>query len=177
MRTTSLSVTPSLKSSWNSHLESQQAQTVCQSVWPFKGFSTRKLPLAWRGGLLVPIWKGSGDHSECKNSRGTLLNHQVSKIVTQTLQTEIETHTGQWLQQEQFGCVNMRGTDMARLLVRTFISRAPPTGCCLWTLQLRLILPLVRKSCDIPLHHRKIHSTFCWIWVCSWMRPPTWLLN
>ena len=36
------------------------------------------------------------------------MSDQVSKIVTKILQMEIETHTGQWLQQEQFGCVNMQ---------------------------------------------------------------------
>ena len=40
------------------------------------------------------------------------------------------------------------------------------TRCCLWTFRLCLIPPFVRKSWDVPLRHRRIHSTSCWIWVC-----------
>ena len=93
-----------------------------------KIFYEKKLPLTWRGSLLVPIWKGSEDNSECKNSRGILVSDQVSQIVTKILQTEIEKHTGLWLQQEPRGCVNMRGTDMASVLARAFISRARRLG-------------------------------------------------
>ena len=49
----------------------------------------RTLPLSWRGGLLVPLWKGSGDHDECKNLQGVMVSDQVSKIVTRILHTEV----------------------------------------------------------------------------------------
>ena len=76
----------------------------------------------------MPTWKGSEDHFECKSSRGILESDQVFEIVTEILQREIEKHTGRWLQQELFGCVNMRGTDMASLLACAFISRARRLG-------------------------------------------------
>ena len=116
-----------------------------------KLFYEKKLPLSWRGGLLVPF------------SRKILVGDQVSKIATKILHIESEKHTGQCLQQEQFlvGPICGEQTRPACWLqslhfpsteVGSFVHVAVMDfgGCACLT------LPFARRSWVIPRHHRRI---------------------
>ena len=36
-------------------------------------WDTGIIPTDWKRGLVVPLWKGKGDHQDCNNSRGVTL--------------------------------------------------------------------------------------------------------
>ena len=38
------------------------------------------IPTDWKRGLVVPLWKGKGDHQDCNNYRGVMLLSVPGKV-------------------------------------------------------------------------------------------------
>ncbi len=71
---------------------------VLTAVWQFGN-----IPLDWKGGLVVPIWKGKGDRQDCKNYRGVTLLSVPGKVLAHLLLIRIRIHLLKLQRLEQSG--------------------------------------------------------------------------
>ena len=67
------------------------------------------VPIVWRGGRLVVIYKGKGTNSDPDKYRGILVSDHMSKIVTALILRHIDDLYGSLVGNCQFGAVNKRG--------------------------------------------------------------------
>eukprot|EP00973_Karenia_brevis_P009038 1223358-Karenia_brevis.AAC.1 len=51
--------------------------------------STEVVPLDFRGGRLVDVWKRKGDQEVCDNSRGLLISNHISQVLTTLIKDHI----------------------------------------------------------------------------------------
>ena len=50
------------------------------------------IPPDWKKGLVIPIWKGKGDHEDCNNYCGITLLSVSGMVLAHLLLTRIRTH-------------------------------------------------------------------------------------
>ena len=95
-------------------------------------------PLAWRGGRLVPLYKGKGDHADMACKRPLTISDHAGKVAARACKIAADDIYDKWLQQEQCGCRRALGTDFASLMVKAFIhrSRAKDHSFCVLFLDL-----------------------------------------
>ena len=60
---------------------------VLTAVW-----HSGTIPPNWKKGLVVPIWKGKGDHQDCNNYRGITLLSIPGKVFAHLLLMRICSH-------------------------------------------------------------------------------------
>ena len=85
---------------------------------------SRYIPIVWRGGKLVVLYKGKGPPSCCDSYRGLLISDHVGKIFTTLQQWHLQSSYEKEVGEVQFGAVAGRSTAMASLFLRSFID------CC-----------------------------------------------
>jgi Reverse transcriptase (RNA-dependent DNA polymerase) len=59
---------------------SSALQSLCGHVW-----ETGEIPADWRKGIILPLYKGKGDRTECKNYRGITLLSVPGKVFARVL--------------------------------------------------------------------------------------------
>ena len=79
------------------------------------------VPIVWRGGKLVVLYKGKGSAAVPDNYRGILVGDHLSKILTSLLQWHLEETYCQEVGTCQFGAVRNKSTAMASLMLRSFL--------------------------------------------------------
>jgi hypothetical protein len=82
--------------------------------------ASRHVPMAWRGGRLVVLFKGKGSPSDPDNYRGILVSDHLGKILTALMQRHLNRLYAQLVGSSQYGAVSGRGTALASLSLRTF---------------------------------------------------------
>ena len=76
------------------------------------------IPLQFRGGFLVPLYKNKGSAADPASYRGILLQNTAAKIFAKSWRTRLVAHFGRSAVAMQCGCVKQRGVDVAHLAVR-----------------------------------------------------------
>ena len=96
--------------------------------------AAKHVPMAWRGGRLVVLFKGKGSPSDPDNYRGILVSDHLGKILTALLQRHLNPLYAQLVGKSQFGAVAGRGTALASLSLRTFADLCSARGWSLFVL-------------------------------------------
>ena len=97
-------------------------------------FESGVVPEDWRSVVIVPLHKGKGERSECKNYRGIRLLNVVGKIYAGILIDRVRRVTGGLIDEEQggfragTGCVDHIFT----LKQKGEISREKKFRVCVW---------------------------------------------
>ena len=86
------------------------------------------IPVAWRGGKLVVLYKGKGSPQEVDSYRGLLVSSHVSKVLTSLLQEHLADAYVRQIGTCQFGAVARRGTSLAILALRCFLDMCALQG-------------------------------------------------
>ena len=76
------------------------------------------LPLQFRGGFLVPLYKNRGCAADTSSYRGILLQNTAAKIFVKSWRTRLVSHFKRAAVSMQCGCTKKRGVDAAHLVVR-----------------------------------------------------------
>ena len=76
------------------------------------------LPLQFRGGFLVPLYKNRGSAADPSSYRGILLQNTAAKIFVKSWRARLVTHFKRAAVSMQCGCTKKRGVDAAHLVVR-----------------------------------------------------------
>ena len=90
---------------------------IC-AVWTF-----RVIPLDWRKGIIVPIWKGKGDRQDCTNYRGITLLSVPGKVLAHILLSRIRPHLLQTQRPAQSGFTPKKSTVDRILALRILVER------------------------------------------------------
>ena len=61
------------------------------------------MPGDWRSSVIVPLYKGKGERTECKNYRGISLLSVAGKIYSGILVDRVRRVTGDLIEDEQGG--------------------------------------------------------------------------
>ena len=72
----------------------------------------------------MPLFKGKGEPASMKNRRPLTISDHAGKVAARICKRATEEAYEKWLQQMQCGCRKGLGTDIANLLVRSFIDKA-----------------------------------------------------
>ena len=86
------------------------------------------IPVAWRGGKLVVLYKGKGSPQEVDSYRGLLVSSHVAKVLSSLLQEHLAEAYARQVGTNQFGAVARRGTGMAILALRCFLDMCALRG-------------------------------------------------
>ena len=70
----------------------------------------RYMPVPWRGGQLLELYKGKGPTRDCSSYRGLLIGDHAGKVFTSLLQNELMPHYTDYVAQEQCGALPGRST-------------------------------------------------------------------
>ena len=98
-------------------------------------FESGVVPEDWRSGVIVPLYKGKGERTECKNYRGISLLSVVGKIYTGILVDNVRRVTRSLIDDEQ-GCFRAgRGcVDQIFTLKHMGEKAREKTTECMWVL-------------------------------------------
>jgi len=86
-----------------------------------KTLQSRVVPVPWKGGKLVNLWKGRADPRTCGHHRGLLLGDHSGKVFTSLLKSQLEGVYSKFLPDSQSGCVRGRGTSFVCHTSRAFL--------------------------------------------------------
>ena len=86
------------------------------------------VPIQWRGGRIVDLFKGKGAAACCDDSRGLLIGDHAGKAVIDLLKAEIDPIYQRSVPPSQFGAVKGGGTDYPHHLVRAALDYARIAG-------------------------------------------------
>ena len=92
---------------------------------------TKYVPMVWRGGRLVVLFKGKGSSTDPDNYRGILVSDHLGKILTALLQRHLNQLYARLVGPSQFGAISGRGTALASLSLRAFADHCMVSG---WSL-------------------------------------------
>ena len=81
------------------------------------------IPSDWRRGLVVPLWKGKGDRTDCNNYRAVTLLSVPGKVFAKILLSRIRTHLISHQRPEQSGFTPKRSTIDRILALRVLVER------------------------------------------------------
>ena len=96
--------------------------------------TTEYIPVVWRGGRLVVLFKGKGSATDPDNYRGILVSDHLGKILTSLIQRHLGDVYMRMVGQAQFGAVAGRGTALASFSLRSFADVATMKGWSLFIL-------------------------------------------
>jgi hypothetical protein len=96
------------------------------------------IPIAWRGGRLVVLYKGKGSPRSTDSYRGLLVSDHLAKVLTSLLQCHLNDSYAKQVGEAQFGAVAARGTTVASLALRCFHDAVRIRGLSSFTLFLDL---------------------------------------
>ena len=82
------------------------------------------VPWTWRGGRLVPLYKGKGPQTCPTSSRPLLIADHIAKVLALTMKSRVDEAYNAWVSRDQSGCTRHRGTDFATLTLRVWLQRA-----------------------------------------------------
>jgi len=96
-----------LASTWvtGGYHTAQWLTKIFQSVW-----QTGQMPLDWKKGIILPLYKGKCSRRECKNYRGITLLSTPGKVFALTLLARIKTKLLEVRRPEQSGFIPHRST-------------------------------------------------------------------
>jgi len=78
---------------------------VLCSAW-----NTGIIPTDWKRGLVVPLWKGKGDHQDCNNYQRVTLLSVPCKVFARIIIERVRHHLLQHQRPEQSGFTPKRST-------------------------------------------------------------------
>jgi exonuclease III len=109
---------------------------VAVMVWEVVSdiLDTKHVPMVWRGGRLVVLFKGKGTPTDPDNYRGILVSDHLGKILTALLQRHLNQLYARLVGPSQFGAVSGRGTALASLSLRAFADLCMARGWSLFVL-------------------------------------------
>eukprot|EP00969_Alexandrium_andersonii_P166530 7358720-Alexandrium_andersonii.AAC.1 len=81
-------------------------------------------PVAWRGGLMHPIYKGQADPGDCEAYRAVALEDTSAKINHRIGRALAFKPYSRFAQDTQYGGLPAKGSDMAAQTVRLFLQHA-----------------------------------------------------
>ena len=105
-----------LKAGGNAVLVSLHA--VLCSAW-----DTGIIPIDWKRGLVVPLWKGKGDRQDCNNYRVVTLLSVLGKVFAQIIIDRVRHHLLEQQRPEQSGFTPKRSTIDRILALRVLTER------------------------------------------------------
>ena len=79
------------------------------------------VPVVWRGGRLITLYKGKGPTSDVDSYRGLLISDHIGKVLTTLLQWAINDLYVDQVGSSQYGAVPGRSTALASLSLRSFL--------------------------------------------------------
>ena len=82
-----------------------------------------KIPVEWRAGLIIPIWKMKGDAHDLGKYRGITLVSQVLKLLERVLDGRIRKNIECEIGEEQQGFRKGRGTTDGLFTLRQFVEK------------------------------------------------------
>ena len=94
----------------------------------------KHVPMAWRGGRLVVLFKGKGSPADPDSYRGILVSDHLGKVLTALLQRHLIPMYAQLVGKSQFGAVAGRGTALASLSLRSFADTCTLLGWSMFVL-------------------------------------------
>ena len=83
-----------------------------------KAAARGQLPLQFRGGFLIPLFKSKGSHSDPGNFRGILLQDTMAKAFAKCWRTRLVDRFARLAAPLQFGCLKGKGVCEAHLPLR-----------------------------------------------------------
>ena len=89
----------------------------------FSAWNTGIIPTDWKRGLVVPLWKGKGDHQDCNNSRGVTLLSLPGKVLARIILDRVRHHLLEHQHPEQSGFTLKRSTIDRILALRVLTER------------------------------------------------------
>ena len=97
--------------------------TIAMHLSQFVTWAVRaeRVPLPWRGGRVVNLFKGKGSSTKADNFRGLLVSDHAGKVLTGALQKEITPAYQRFVGYDQYGGVPGLGTAQASHAVRSFL--------------------------------------------------------
>lgn len=103
---------------------------MLSAVWQFSA-----IPLDWRRGLLVHIWKGKRDRQNCNNYHGVKLCSVSGKVLDYLLLMRIQSHLLKYQKSEQSGFTPGKSTVDKILALRflvelTWVLTGTPRSLC-----------------------------------------------
>ena len=103
-----------------------------------KTLQSRVVPVPWKGGKLINLWKGRADPRTCGHHRGLLLGDHSGKVFTSLLKSQLEDVYSKFLPDSQSGCVRGRGTSFVCHTSRAFLDHCQLKGLSAFVLFLDL---------------------------------------
>ena len=79
------------------------------------------MPIQWRGGPIISLYKGKGDAADCNSSRGVCIESGLAKKHSGYVRAQFACTFNRAVRESQCGGVAKRGTDFASHRVRTLI--------------------------------------------------------
>ena len=92
-----------------------------------KAAARGQLPLQFRGGFLIPLYKSRGSHSAPSNFRGILLQDTMAKAFAKCWRSRLVDRFSRLAAPLQFGCIKGKGVSEAHLPLRLHLH----IGACL----------------------------------------------
>jgi len=89
---------------------------VCQKAW-----RSDDIPLDWKRGVIVPIYKGKGSRRECRNYRGITLLSVPGKVFASVFLSRVKSKLLQARRIEQSGLTPGRSTTDRIFTLNTLI--------------------------------------------------------
>ena len=103
-----------------------------------KTLQSRVVPVPWKGGKLINLWKGRADIRTCSHHRGLLLGDHSGKVFTSLLKSQLGVVYSKFLPNSQCGCVRGRGTSLVCHTGRAFLDYCQLKGLSAFVLFLDL---------------------------------------
>ena len=91
---------------------------VLTAVW-----HSGTIPPDWKRGLVIPIWKGKGDHQDCNNYRRIMLLSIPGKVFVHLLLMQVHSHLLKYQRPEQSGFIPGNSTTDRILALRVLVER------------------------------------------------------
>ena len=93
-----------------------------------KATARRFLPIQFRGGFLIPLFKNRGSMSDPASFRGILLQNTCAKVFAKTWRTQLAAHLDRQAAPLQLGCRKGLGVMCAHLPLRLHLDSCMATG-------------------------------------------------
>jgi len=98
-----------------------------------------QVPVRWKGGRLIDLYKKKGDPALCSQSRGLLISDHLSKCFVGKLRDSASVELRASVPADQFGGCAGGGTDYATMIVRLLIAYSVKSSLSIFVLFLDLV--------------------------------------
>ena len=118
------------------------------------------VPVQWKGGRLVDLYKKKGDASECCNSRGLLVSDHLAQAYIGKLRDSAKDELRSTVPEDQFGGCSGGGTDYPTLVVKQLIAFSVKASQSIFLLFLDLVAAYdsVIREVAMGIPHNIEHS-------------------